>query len=136
MLKTPRLVGLTWSMIGVLVGIHLLGTVFEGVGLTMLLPVFHLLESGKTPAQLAATSPWWGYLVHFYDLFGLTVTIPILSGEQLPRDLRPAGIDLLSAWFMRRMCVLLPSAACAIARSGRSCTHSSVMASMKAWAGW
>ena len=78
MLKTPRLVGLTWSMIGVLVGIHLLGTVFEGVGLTMLLPVFHLLESGKTPAQLAATSPWWGYLVHFYDLFGLTVTIPIL----------------------------------------------------------
>jgi ABC-type multidrug transport system fused ATPase/permease subunit len=77
-LKNARSIGLTWPMIGGLVGLHLAGTVFEGVGLTILLPVFQLLQSGQTAQALAADSRWWGYLVDLYSFFGLTVTVPVL----------------------------------------------------------
>jgi subfamily B ATP-binding cassette protein MsbA len=77
-LKTARAIGFTWPMIVGLLGLHLVGTMFEGIGLTMLLPVFHLLQSGETAAQLAAKSRWWGYLVDFFDFFGVTVTVPAL----------------------------------------------------------
>ena len=78
MLKTARTIGLTWPMIGGIVGLYFIGTIFEGIGLTILLPVFHLLQSGETAQQLAATSRWWGYLVDFYNFFGMTATVPIL----------------------------------------------------------
>ena len=78
MLKVAHAIGLTWSMIIGLVGLYFVATVFEGIGLTMLLPVFHLLQSGETATQLAATSRWWGYLVNFYGFFDMTVTVPLL----------------------------------------------------------
>lgn len=65
-------------MIGGLISLHFLATVFEGIGLTILLPVFQLLQSGESAAELGATSRWWSYLVTLYGLFGLTVTVPVL----------------------------------------------------------
>ena len=78
MLRTAHRLGLGWLTIGALLAMHLVGTLFEGVGLTILLPVFHLLQSGQTAAQLAATSQWWRYLVAFYGFMRLDVTVPIL----------------------------------------------------------
>ena len=78
MLKIAHEIGLSWPMIIGLVGLYFVATVFEGIGLTMLLPVFHLLHSGETATQLAATSRWWGYLVNCYGFFDLTVTVPLL----------------------------------------------------------
>ena len=77
-LKTGDAIGLTWPMIMGLVGLYFVATVFEGIGLTILLPVFHLLQSAQTAAQLAAKSAWWGYLVNFYGFFGLKVAVPLL----------------------------------------------------------
>jgi ABC-type multidrug transport system fused ATPase/permease subunit len=77
-LKIAHSIGLTWPMIGGLVALHFIATVFEGIGLTILLPVFQLLQSGEAAAQLAAGSRWWAYLVEFYGWFGLTVTVPLL----------------------------------------------------------
>ena len=59
MLKIAHAIGLSWPMIIGLVGLYFVATVFEGIGLTILLPVFHLLQSGETATQLAATSRWW-----------------------------------------------------------------------------
>ena len=78
MLRTAYRLGLGWLTIGALLAMHLVGTVFEGVGLTILLPVFHLLQSGQTAAQLAATSQLWRHLVALYGFVGLDVTVPIL----------------------------------------------------------
>ena len=78
MLKTARAIGLTWPMIFGVIGLYFVGTIFEGIGLTILLPVFHLMQSGETATQLASTSRWWSYLVNFYAFLGMTVTVPIL----------------------------------------------------------
>lgn len=78
MFKLPLSIGLTRPMILGLLGFHLLGTVFEGIGLTILLPVFQLIQSGETAADLAEKSRWWGYLVDAYSFFGITVTVPVL----------------------------------------------------------
>ncbi len=78
MLKTTRDIGLTWRMIAALLGLHVLGTIFEGLGLTILLPVFELIRSGQTADALAAQSRWWGYLVDAYHAVGMEVTIPVL----------------------------------------------------------
>ena len=78
MLAPARRIGLKPLMIVNLLLLHMIGTVFEGIGLTMLLPVFQLIQSGSTAETLAAGSRWWGYLVDFYGLFGLAATVPAL----------------------------------------------------------
>ena len=78
MLKLPLSIGLTRPMILGLLGLYLLGSVFEGIGLTILLPVFQLIQSGETAAALAEKSRWWGYLVDAYSFVGITITVPVL----------------------------------------------------------
>ena len=78
MLRKPREIGFTWPVIGLVIFLHIAGTLFEGIGLAILLPVFEIIQSGKTAEALAAESGLWRRLVGFYSWFDLTVTIPVL----------------------------------------------------------
>ncbi len=61
-----------------LLGFHLGSTVFEGLGLGMLLPVFDFIQSDRDAAALAAQSRLWEALVGAYAALGLPVTLAVL----------------------------------------------------------
>ena len=73
-----RLVGFSKGSIVGLLAFHLFGTVFESFGLSLLLPVFQLMESGKNVAELVASSRFWHALNVAYGAVGLELTIQAL----------------------------------------------------------
>ena len=73
-----RTVGLAPGMAAGVLGLHLVGTVFESTGLVMLLPIFELIQSGRDAASLAEESRMWEILLAAYTLFNLPVTLPVL----------------------------------------------------------
>lgn len=73
-----RTTGLTPAMSIGLLAFHLVGTVFESIGLTMLLPIFELMQSAQDAATLAADSRMWEILIAAYSFVGLEVTVPVL----------------------------------------------------------
>ena len=58
--------------------LNLTSTVFESIGLAMLLPVFQFVRTGGDLAALTADSGAWRWLVRIYDSVGLPLDLPIL----------------------------------------------------------
>jgi subfamily B ATP-binding cassette protein MsbA len=73
-----KIVGFPKTSIAALLAYHLFGTIFESFGLSLLLPVFQLIESGKKATELAAHSRFWHVLNEAYASVGLELTIPAL----------------------------------------------------------
>ncbi|MBL26139.1 MAG: hypothetical protein CMM50_01115 [Rhodospirillaceae bacterium] len=59
-------------------GLHLAGTVFESLGIAMILPILQFMQAGNDPAALAAESGLWQKLIDAYGFVGLPVTLPTL----------------------------------------------------------
>ena len=64
----------------VIVGLRLAGTLFEGVGFAMLLPIMQYMVAGQDLASLQAESEFWRRLVEVADGLGVTVNLPVLLG--------------------------------------------------------
>lgn len=62
------------------IALSLIGTVFEGVGLTMLLPVFQYIQSEGDLAGLSAQSGIWVHLIGAYGFLGMPVNLATLLG--------------------------------------------------------
>ena len=60
------------------IALSLFGTVFEGVGLTMLLPVFQYIQSDGDLAALSAQSGIWVHLIGAYGFLGMPVNLATL----------------------------------------------------------
>lgn len=76
--RTSRALGLTAWDSAIIVGLHMAATIFEGAGIGMLLPIFDLMESGKDPAELAASSKIWQILTETYSLLGIEISFGAL----------------------------------------------------------
>lgn len=61
-----------------IVAINLLSTIFELLGLSMLMPVFQFMRSDGDIEGLVASSRLWEMLVDTYRFIGLEVTLPVL----------------------------------------------------------
>lgn len=59
----------------IVLGLHILSTVFESLGLAMLLPVFEYIKGGGATEALAADSRVWQAVLAVYDLVGAEVTL-------------------------------------------------------------
>ena len=71
-------VGFRRGMVAGILTFQLASTIFESVGLSMLLPIFELIQSGQSAVELAKDSRHWQVLIDIYDTIGLSVTIPVL----------------------------------------------------------
>jgi subfamily B ATP-binding cassette protein MsbA len=65
---------------GTVIGLSLVGTVFEGIGLSMLLPVFQFIQAGGDLAKLTADQGIWPHIIAAYDRLGLPVDLAVLLG--------------------------------------------------------
>ena len=88
-------------------GFHLLGTVFERIGLTMLLPVFGLIQSGQEARVLAEDADFWAYLVAFYNGIGLEPTVSILLATSFLAILLRQVFVYFRIVFMERIRLLM-----------------------------
>ena len=78
-----RLLGLKrWVAITVLVT-HLLSTIFEGIGIGMILPIMDFLEREGDLKVLSENSGLWSVLIKVYAYLGVDVTLPTLLGAAL-----------------------------------------------------
>jgi len=73
-----RLLGLKRNVSFTLLAAHLLGTIFEGIGVGMILPIMDYLEHDGDVAVLSEGSGLWAALVDVYGALGLSVTLPSL----------------------------------------------------------
>jgi ABC-type multidrug transport system fused ATPase/permease subunit len=73
-----KLLGFTPGAAAGVLGFHLASTVFEGIGIGMVLPVFEYLQAGEKVDTLVAKSEMWRYLVEAYRMVGLPVTLAVL----------------------------------------------------------
>ncbi|MCW5699725.1 MAG: ABC transporter ATP-binding protein [Rhodospirillales bacterium] len=78
--RHARLLGFTPAAAGGVLAFHLGSTVFEGIGLGMVLPVFEYLQANENIAALAEKSELWRRLVDVYAAIGLPVTLAVLLG--------------------------------------------------------
>ena len=61
-----------------ILGLHLVGTVFESIGLAMLLPVFQFIQSDGDLVALTGESQVWRMLVGLYGLVGVPLNLVTL----------------------------------------------------------
>jgi ABC-type multidrug transport system fused ATPase/permease subunit len=73
-----RLLGLRRGIAVALLAAHLLATLFEGVGVGMILPIMDFLERGGDVTALAAGSGLWAVLVDVYGTLDIAITLPSL----------------------------------------------------------
>jgi ABC-type multidrug transport system fused ATPase/permease subunit len=73
-----RLLGLRRGVAITLLVTHLLGTLFEGIGVGMILPIMDFLEQDGDVAALSESSGLWAALIDVYGALGLAVTLPSL----------------------------------------------------------
>ena len=73
-----RLLGLRRGVAFALLVAHLLGTLFEGIGVGMILPIMDFLERDGDITVLTESSGLWAVLVDVYDGLGLSVNLPSL----------------------------------------------------------
>lgn len=76
--RHARLLGFTPAVAAGVLGFHVGSTVFEGIGLAMVLPVFEYLQANENVAALADKSELWRRLVDAYGAIGLPVTLAVL----------------------------------------------------------
>ena len=77
LLGLKRWVGIT------LLATHLLSTLFEGIGIGMILPIMDFLERGGDLEALSDNSGLWSVLVEVYTFLGVDITLPTLLGAAL-----------------------------------------------------
>ncbi|MDA0704549.1 MAG: hypothetical protein O3A96_15140, partial [Proteobacteria bacterium] len=79
-LDYARSFGFPPRVAGTVIGLSLVSTVFEGIGLSMLLPVFQFIQAGGDLAKLTADQGIWPYIVTAYGRLGLQVDLAVLLG--------------------------------------------------------
>ena len=77
-LDAGRRFGLKRSNEIILLGLLLSATLFEGIGLAMLLPIVDAVQAGGDINKLRQQSNLWHFLATFYDYFGVPVTLAAL----------------------------------------------------------
>lgn len=77
-LQSGLRLGLSRKTVAALLGFYLLATVFEGIGLGILLPVFQYVQAAGDLAALSADSELWRRIIAAYAAVGLPVTLPVL----------------------------------------------------------
>jgi len=63
--------------------LYLVSTVFEGIGIGMILPIVDFIGRDGDVTALSAGSGLWAALVEIYDVLGLAVTLPTLLATSL-----------------------------------------------------
>lgn len=71
---------------------------FEGIGLTLLLPILQFAEGGQT-AILESSGPIWAALAQFMEFFNLPVTLPVLLLLAFIPILMRQAVFYFNAWY-------------------------------------
>ncbi|MHA1538367.1 MAG: ABC transporter ATP-binding protein [Alphaproteobacteria bacterium] len=79
-LRSMRYLGARARKIVVLLGLQLLAAVFEGIGVGMLLPVAQFISQKGDLGALVQAGPWWRYLIEFFAMAGIPVSLGALLG--------------------------------------------------------
>ncbi|MGN7612057.1 ABC transporter ATP-binding protein [Magnetococcales bacterium HHB-1] len=64
--------------VAILLFFQITSVLFESLGLTLLLPVFQFIQAKGDVVALAHESPIWAWLVQFYQMVGLTISLEVL----------------------------------------------------------
>ncbi len=70
--------GFRRRVVATILGLQLVSTIFESIGLAILLPVFQFIQKGRDIAALTADSRLWQLLVDSYAYVGLEVNLVTL----------------------------------------------------------
>lgn len=97
-----RSLGFRWQVGAWVVTLSLVATLFEGFGLTMLMPVFQYVQSSGDLAALSEGSGLWRYLIQAYALVGLPVTLVTLLATSFLCILARQGFTYLRLVYMAR----------------------------------
>lgn len=76
--ERARRFGIGHRVAGTILLLHLLSTVFESVGLAMIVPILDFIRGGGDIGALAATSLLWQRLTAAYGYLGIDITLPAL----------------------------------------------------------
>ena len=99
--------GLKPSVTAAILGLQLVGTVLEGAGLAMLLPVFQYIQAGSDVVVLAEQSQFWRFLAQAYGILNLPINLGVLLATSLFCILSRQCFVFLRLMFMARlMCTL------------------------------
>jgi len=86
------------SEIAGLVAFAVVFAVFEGIGISLLLPVLQYAEGGQT-AIIESSGPIWTALASFMELFNLPVTLPVLLAMAFIPILMRQVVFYFNAWY-------------------------------------
>src|SRR5690606_6048712 len=100
-LRMARLMGLRARHELTLLGLTLLAALFEGAGLSLLLPIAQFVQNGGDVAALAADSELWKFLIAAFETIHVSVTLPILIATCF------AAIVVRQAFAYLRQCYLV-----------------------------
>ncbi|MBE0418232.1 MAG: ABC transporter ATP-binding protein [Coriobacteriia bacterium] len=89
-IKTSEVVGL--------VVFAVIFAVFEGIGISLLLPVLQYAEGGQT-AIVESSGPIWVVLARFMELFNLPVTLPVLLVMAFTPILMRQVVFYFNTWY-------------------------------------
>ena len=76
--RMSRLMGLRARHEVTLLGLTLLAALFEGAGLSLLLPIAQFVQNGGDLSVLSAQSGMWRFLISAFETFHITVTLALL----------------------------------------------------------
>ncbi len=103
-----RVAGMKPRYVLTLLAFQFASTVFESFGLSMLLPVFQLMESGQEASVLAEDSRFWQILIESYAFLGLEPSILTLLATSFVAILaRQAFVYVRLIYFARLRFVLI-----------------------------
>jgi ABC-type multidrug transport system fused ATPase/permease subunit len=86
------------SEIAGLIAFAVVFAVFEGIGISLLLPILQYAEGGQT-AIIESSGPIWTVLARFMDTFGLPVTLPVLLVLAFVPILLRQVVFYLNTWY-------------------------------------
>ncbi len=92
------LVEVHWTEIAGLVGLAVLFAIFEGIGLSLLLPILQYADGGQT-AILDSSGAIWTAIRTFMDALGLPVTLPVLLLLAFIPILMRQAVFYFNAWY-------------------------------------
>lgn len=92
------IVNVNWSEIAGLVSFAVVFAVFEGVGLSLLLPILQYAEGGQT-AVLESSDAIWRVLSEVMDTLHLPLTLMVLLGMAFMPILMRQAVFYLNSWY-------------------------------------
>jgi subfamily B ATP-binding cassette protein MsbA len=81
-----------------LVAFAVVFAIFEGIGISLLLPVLQFAEGGET-AIIDSSGPIWVALARFMEVFGLPVTLPVLLAMAFIPILMRQVVFYFNTWY-------------------------------------